>query len=108
MAASNEWMGWMNDSVPRTRSQLLLNLESDDADGDLGSTLNSFWCRIFFYLGASNYVSTLTLCNRQMSLSILYRVTIQLVQNLRLTAKQKFRYGLGLAWPGQTKAELLF
>ena len=35
-----------------------------------------------------------------------YRVTIQLVQNLPLTSKQKFRFGL--PWPGQAKAELLF
>ena len=32
-----------------------------------------------------------------------YRVTIQLVQNLPLTSKQKFRVAWhGLAWPGQS------
>ena len=41
----------------------------------------------------------------------LYRVTHHDVQNLPLTSKQKFCFGLawtGLAWPGQSKAELLF
>ena len=37
-----------------------------------------------------------------MSLEI-YRVTIQLVQNLLLTSKQKFRYGLA-----NSETELLF
>ena len=35
-----------------------------------------------------------------------YRVTIQLVANLLLTSKLKFRFGL--AWPSQAKAEHLF
>ena len=35
-----------------------------------------------------------------------YRVNIQLVTNLLLTSKQKFRFGL--SWPGQAKTELLF
>ena len=38
-----------------------------------------------------------------------YRVTHQVVTNLPLTSKQKFRFGLawpGLARPGQAKAEL--
>ena len=35
-----------------------------------------------------------------------YRVTIQLVANLSLTSKPKFRFGL--AWPSQAKAEHLF
>ena len=35
-----------------------------------------------------------------------YRVTIPLVQNLPLTSKEEFRFGL--ARPGQTKAEHLF
>ena len=35
-----------------------------------------------------------------------YRVTIQLVANLSLTSKPKFRFGL--AWPSQVKAKLLF
>ena len=39
-------------------------------------------------------------------LTSLYRVNIQLVQNLPLTSKHRFRYGL--ARPGQAKAEPLF
>ena len=34
-----------------------------------------------------------------------YRVTEQLVQNLPLTSKQKFLFGL--AWPGRAKVGLL-
>ena len=39
------------------------------------------------------------------SLIFFYRLAIQLVANLPLTLKLKFCFGL--AWPSQTKAELL-
>ena len=37
-----------------------------------------------------------------------YRVTHHVGQNLPLTSKHKFRFGLTCPWPGQAKVELLF
>ena len=43
---------------------------------------------------------------QQNLVAVHYRVTHHVGQNLLLTSKQKFRFGL--AWPGQAKAEHLF